>query len=302
MQIIHLKRNNIDVVAWDRCIGNATHTLPYAYSWYLDVVSPNWEALVLGNYDIVMPLTVAKKWFVKGLMQPYYCQQLGLFSEQVIDTDTAKAFLDMLRKKYWFAVLNFNPSLPKLEGYQGLQPRVNLVLDLFEQPYEIRKNYSENLQRNIRKAQKNGVEISYNLSIDAFKAFYLQNIKQGDEVFRPIHQQVFLRLTEAVMDNGMGQIVAARKSTGELISAILLLKHKGRAINLINTSNTFSKQTGAMHMLLDELICKILKDCVLFDFEGSTIPGVARFYQSFGARTETYFRYESKFIKQLRQR
>ena len=113
------------------------------------------------------------------------------------------------------------------------------------------------------------------------------------------NQQVFFLFTEAVMDNGMGQIVAARKSTGELISAILLLKHKGRAINLINTSNTFSKQTGAMHMLLDELICKILKDCVLFDFEGSTIPGVARFYQSFGARTETYFRYESKFIKQL---
>ena len=56
MQIRHLRHNEINYSLWDKCITNAKNSLVYASTWYLDVVSPDWEALVAGNYEYIMPL------------------------------------------------------------------------------------------------------------------------------------------------------------------------------------------------------------------------------------------------------
>ena len=60
MKVIHLRNSEIDRTNWDNCIAQSANQLTYAHSWYLDVVSPQWEALVDENYDYVMPLPV--KW------------------------------------------------------------------------------------------------------------------------------------------------------------------------------------------------------------------------------------------------
>ena len=57
MQIRHLRHNKIDYVLWDKCITNAKNCLVYASTWYLDVVSPGWEALVTSDYKYIMPLS-----------------------------------------------------------------------------------------------------------------------------------------------------------------------------------------------------------------------------------------------------
>jgi len=44
--IKHLKNSEIDIALWDECISKSFNGLVYAYSFYLDVVCPNWEALV----------------------------------------------------------------------------------------------------------------------------------------------------------------------------------------------------------------------------------------------------------------
>ena len=54
MQIRHLRHNEINYSLWDKCITNAKNSLVYASTWYLDVVSPDWEALVAGNYEYIM--------------------------------------------------------------------------------------------------------------------------------------------------------------------------------------------------------------------------------------------------------
>jgi len=46
---------------------------------------------------------------------------------------------------------------------------------------------------------------------------------------------------------------------------------------------------GAMYFLLDSFIKTNAEQDLILDFEGSMIPGVARFYSGFGAIPETYF-------------
>ena len=81
MEIKYLKHNQIDKQKWDSAIENAENGLVYALSWYLDIVSPNWDALVVGDYEQVMPVTHKRKYGIKYLIQPPFCQQLGFFSQ-----------------------------------------------------------------------------------------------------------------------------------------------------------------------------------------------------------------------------
>ena len=72
MEIKYLKHNQIDKQKWDSAIENARNGLVYVLSWFLDIVSPDWDALVYGDYEVVMPLTYRNKLGVKYLYQPVF--------------------------------------------------------------------------------------------------------------------------------------------------------------------------------------------------------------------------------------
>jgi len=54
-------------------------------------------------------------------------------------------------------------------------------------------------------------------------------------------------------------------------------------------SNEEGKKLGAMFFLVDNFIKTNAEKEIILDFEGSMIPGVARFYSGFGSIPETYF-------------
>ena len=58
MKIIHLENKAIDFKRWDYAISQSQNQLTYAFSWYLNVVSPAWEALVTADYEYIMPSVV----------------------------------------------------------------------------------------------------------------------------------------------------------------------------------------------------------------------------------------------------
>jgi hypothetical protein len=44
-----------------------------------------------------------------------------------------------------------------------------------------------------------------------------------------------------------------------------------------------------MFLLIDQFLCNKSGENQIFDFEGSNIPGIARFYAGFGASPITYY-------------
>ena len=82
MNIRRLCYSQIDKQAWDDCINHSSNGLVYALSWYLDVVAPEWEAIVItqgSTYHICFPLPVRKRWGMPYIFHPYFCQQLGIY-------------------------------------------------------------------------------------------------------------------------------------------------------------------------------------------------------------------------------
>ena len=82
-QLYYKQRKEIDEAKWDKCISKASNGLIYAYSYYLDGMADNWDALVLNDYEVVMPLPWRKKFGFYYLYQPAFTAQLGLFGRDI---------------------------------------------------------------------------------------------------------------------------------------------------------------------------------------------------------------------------
>ena len=50
-EIRFLAHNQIDKKQWDRCVEESANGLIYAYSFYLDQMSPGWNAIVSGKIE-----------------------------------------------------------------------------------------------------------------------------------------------------------------------------------------------------------------------------------------------------------
>ncbi len=241
-QLRVLKRKEIDEQKWNALIQNSVQSLPYALSYYLDAVAENWEAVVLNDYEAAMPLVWLRKLGLKCLYQPYYCQQLGVFSRQNL---SPKAMKEMLAAAQGFPYININlnPSVQTIAADFSLKQKKNLLLDLGKDYASIRKNYSENHKRNIAKAEKSKLVFTEALELKPFQKFYLENINRTKENFKPQHEKIFKALTKTLTTNATAKIFAVDNGEQELVAAVLLVLHQNRLVGIINTSSAEGKKS-----------------------------------------------------------
>ena len=281
MTIKHLKHNEIDKQKWDKIIFASKNCLPYAFSQFLDAVSANWEALVTADYQYVMPLPVKRKFGLKYVIQPRFCQQLGIFSQETITEDVVNEFIKTIPYKFYAFQIN----------YQNIckgKKLPNLTLSLSDNYEKIKQNFSENTKRNIRKAENFGLKVKM-INSEEFLEFW----KEENLAKFPYNLSVLERLVN--LESDFIKLYCVINQEDKVIAINLVLETEKRMINLVPTSNAEGKEKSAMFFLLNYLIEKNAERDMIFDFEGSQIEGVARFYKGFGAKNEPYF-----FIKKNR--
>ena len=151
LKIRYVPYKEIDFIKWDNCISNAPNGLIYGYTYFLDHMAKQWDALIWNDYEAVMPLTWNRKYGISYLYQPFLTAQLGIFGN-TITTELLEGFLQAIPSKfrYWDFYLNHR-NVYAVKNFHLYQRR-NYVLNL-DKPYEdLYKNYRENIQRNIRKS------------------------------------------------------------------------------------------------------------------------------------------------------
>lgn len=285
MHIRHYKYSKINYELWDKTISQSSSNLIYGFSWYLDVVSPGWEALISENYEFVMPLPVKRRLGFTYLVQPWYVQQLGIFSAHEIEPSTTEAFIRKIPYLSYQLLLNEQNSLT---GKTREFP--NLVLNLSENYETLRSGFAKNTLRNIQKAQSAELALKFNLGIGGFIEFY-RKINP-----LPAHQLALLEklLCELVSHNALN-IQACTDKKGNILAAFCLVRSRNRLFYLFPASSTEGKKISAMFMVIDNVIRQYSKQPYLLDFEGSRQEGIARFFKGFGAINRPYY-----MIKQCR--
>ncbi|RZL16335.1 MAG: hypothetical protein EOO62_01560, partial [Hymenobacter sp.] len=117
--IRYLRSGEVDRPQWDALLTRAPNGLIYGLSWYLDIVSPGWAALVkeeAGRYVAVLPLPVRTKFGLKYLKQPLFAQQLGLFYLEEPTAADWQQIERLLRRFRFITQYAFNTSNQELLG------------------------------------------------------------------------------------------------------------------------------------------------------------------------------------------
>jgi hypothetical protein len=96
----------------------------------------------------------------------------------------------------------------------------------------------------------------------------------------------FLRL-QRIMEKGItlkhGVATAVTDESNEILAALFYLIGRKHIIYLNAVSSPAGKEKHAMTLLIDHILKQLAGSDKIFDFEGSMIPGVARYYKGFGA-------------------
>ena len=134
--IRYINHTGIDKNRWDDCIAGSLNRRVYVYSWYLDIVCPGWDALVEDDYASVFPLTHNRKYGISYLFQPYFAQQLGLFSASTVTQEQLNRFIRAIPAKFRFVDIHLNSMNNFVTGVGDTLQRVNHELNIAS-AYEI---------------------------------------------------------------------------------------------------------------------------------------------------------------------
>lgn len=286
MKISYLTQANIDKKKWDCCIDSADNGLIYAYSFYLDAMSKNWDALILNDYEMVMPLTWNRKYGIHYLYQPFFTASLGIFGNHISAKIVSKFLKSIPAKfKYWDFYLNRNNlfSLPDFLMYE----RSNYVLQLKDSYETLESRYAQSHVRNIKRAYQYGNVVKKDIPINDVIELAKEQTKKFSSISEKNYadfSKLFQLLSKKKMANTYGVYSSQNKLTA---SCSFIFSHQ-RAFYILVGNHPDGRTSGASHLMIDHFIKEHAGENLLLDFEGSNINNLAFFYKRFGASLEKY--------------
>ncbi|MBN2582462.1 MAG: GNAT family N-acetyltransferase [Planctomycetes bacterium] len=137
-------------------------------------------------------------------------------------------------------------------------------------------------QRNtVRKAQKQGLVVETTLDLDAFLPAHSATFaRQGLSVEGKAGS--YRRMWSAAVQLGAGRIYIARDSDGKICAGQLVVWDPRAMYCIMSGVMAGAGGTGAGALILWQAIQDAIAAGQTFDFEGSTLPGVERYYRAWG--------------------
>ena len=279
MNIRLVTRQDIDHQLWDACIDNTTNGLVYAKIDFLDLMSDQWDAIVIDNYRAIMPIPFRKKWGIRYVYQVPFIQQLGLIGTYD-DTELLEC-LNLMQETFRYGGYAFN--FLNTTGVATVAK--NYVLDLTPDYQTIAKGYRNDHRRNLQWDRIRQLEYRKTEAVAETIHLYRELYHHK---FQHVPRQSFEHLIRFAQRRPAQAIVREARENGKLSSAILALKDNKRLYTLVSATTEQGKKTAANRFLLDRLIREFAGNDLLLDFEGSDLPGVAEYYEGFGAALQPY--------------
>ena len=282
MNIKYLKHIEIDKRKWDECISTSSNRLIFAFSIYLDVMCPGWEAIVINDYDSVFALPVKRKFGVKYLYIPSFIPQLGLFgSNPGIDL---QSILKLIKSKVKYGDIFFNYA-NHLDS-KDIRPKTNFVLHLGE-PYEtIHSRFTNDLKKNLRKERIKEMVYSDEMKIESVVKLYKENYSSRTPNLTASDYKKLIEVCNMLASIKKCFTRSLYTIDGNVLCCQICFKDKNRIYTIINPSTQLGRKKKAAIFLYNEMIKEFNREEVILDFVGSDLPGVKSLLKKFGPENE----------------
>ncbi len=271
----------IDKDKYDLCVSGAKNSRVYAYSWYLNCVCENWDVIVSEDYDMVMPLPRRKKYGIHYIHSPSWTQQLGIFSKKEITEDTVLEFMRRIPRKFLLIDYRFNAANPLT--LKSRHQRINYILTLNRGLEHLFKGFNKNRRRISRLNFDD-----FNLEKQGSPADFLELYESVEKNYTLEKNALESLKKLSFVKNDCVKIWNIYKN-GIIVAGLLWTLTPQRITYLAPVVKKEFKKDHLHTFMINELIRTYQHSDLILDFEGSMIPGVAKYYQSFGAVEEPYY-------------
>lgn len=283
--IRRIRRHQLDIQKYNRCVNNSWQFTIAAKSWYLDTVADDWSVLVLNDYEAVMPLPVRRKFLISYVYPPLWVLQLGIFSKEIAAQDE---FFKKLKKEFCFVETRLNPFHKLDSTLQFMTAKTFQKLDLSDTIDEIRSNYRKDRKKDIKKAQESQLSQKWNDNTESLIELFKNNVGLRTPEIKEVDYQNLKNLINTCIQKGVGEVLSIYDSQKNLVASAFILKDNLEVTILCSSTDFKNRNNGANTYLIDCLIEKFQSDFDYFNFGGSSISSIRSYFLSFGAKDVKY--------------
>jgi hypothetical protein len=274
--IRYFKNTEINKTKWDITISKSYNRLPFALSWYLDIVSPNWDALIFGDYEEIMPITKRTKFGITYLCQPILCPRLGVFSTIKSHMFCVDDYMIAITSKFKKAEIALNEkNFISTSIHHSIKTEVRFSQEQrFESAYsDIQNKYSKSHKKNINKFINDSTceVIKASSYLDFFQ---YKNVALKEIGFRwdKYNKRVYLEVIKKLSEKGKIEIFYGVDEFKKVIGGICLLKYDFDRYSFQTFSTNIGRRNGLVFFLIDKIFNE--NSDKIIDFMGSSIPGI----------------------------
>ena len=279
---------------WDNCINTAFNGNVFAYSWFLNIVSNDWEALVMGDYKYIMPLLTKKIYHNEIVSSSKLCKYLGVFTNELLTDDIIIKFLEAIPPEKKWVQINLNKfNNLQNENYHSLTTyEIDLIL-----PYaKITDRYSNSFQKILQETKKNKLSVIQGLSPNELihfithKGTFTQPVLGKNEI-----NQLRMILAYGLRYN-LSEVYAAYSSDNNLCAIAFFMLSKYKIYLILSAANKIGLKTNAIYSIIDKFIQKHCEKNVTLNIENVAIKNKPEFYTGLGANPLKYQQYNLRNV------
>ena len=275
MKVIFLKNNQIDKEKWNKSLSKCINPYTYAYSWYLDTVCQNWDAIIADDYSILIPLPNYGKLFFT-IYQPPLTPKLGIFYSSNLSKTYQDIFINDLPSNYKNFKLTFN-KYNTLRNNKNITKKYFYSLDLYNSYNKHLERYSTHLQSIINDTKNKEYYIINGLATNEIIAFlnkakYFDNNNDYDTLRRVLSLTSLRKLSS---------IYAVFSNQNELVGIGIFVLSSFTADLLVIKAKEDNEKI--ISFLIDKFIKTNSGKGITLNFECNNEENLTKNYSEFGA-------------------
>lgn len=265
----------------------------FSQPFWWDAQCPAWDVHTFSLQGVVawMPYSIEKKWATRFLRNPHLIPYVHvIFSEWVsteLETELLKGLLHSLPSNDVTDLdLSWRQSVPAPDADLSTHWKHTQVL-LLSNEEALYAALKPSLKRQLKKADKN-LHIVEKDDLELFLTMYHKTFQRQSQT-AAIPDSAFRQAWKVCCENNCGKLLFIRDEQQQVHAALFLVVDADTAYYLAGGSDPSFSDSGAMSGLMWHAILQSLEDGKqYFDFEGSMLPGIDRFFRQFGPEEKKY--------------
>ena len=276
----------------------------FSRDWWLDAVcgEANWDVILVcekGEVVASMPYFLENRGGFCRIRMPQFTQTMGPYLKQ----DKILSHSDKLsrEKKIFGEMIERLPRFDRFNvrfnyvhtnwlpfywaGFKQTTVYTYIIPDLSDHE-KVYSDIAYAKKGDIKKA-RNNLEIGFDLSAPDFYQHHMMTLgKRGAKI--SYSYELFERLYTATYQRSSGRVIYANDKDTNIHAALFVVWGREGAYHLINTIDPDHRSSGALSLLVYEIVKYVSAFTNRYDFEGSMIESVEASYQKFGSIQTPY--------------